>query len=336
MKEYRPIFEQLADRPLAHCATLCILPDGALLVAWFGGSYETAPDIAILGARRNPVDGSWSAPEILVEQPGSTLGQPVFLTRPDGALWLFFDVVPDSAPKDDMAFNALPPVAGWVDAQPFVQRSRDGGKTWDAPEQLMDYPGLMFRSRPLVLPDRIILPVYDERTWQSRMMISEDEGRSWRLTAPLTSPQGNIHPCLVALSDGRIVAYMRTGGEGGVIWRSESHDRGDTWTPPAPTSIPNPNSGIDLLRLQSGRLVLAFNFHDRRRTPLCVAMAGEDERWGWLRTIEEGEAEFSYPTLVQTADGDIHMVYTYRREHIQYVRFDESWLESEVTGVFAD
>ncbi len=333
MKESRPIFTQLADRPLAHCATLCALPGGRLLAAWFGGTFETAPDVAILSAYRTPENAEWSAPAVIADHPGHALGQPVFLTRPDGELWLFFDVVMETSAVQAMPFNALPPLAGWTSAQPFVQRSRDGGHTWDAATQLLDYPGLMFRSRPVLLPGRIILPVYDEKTWQSRMLISDDDGRSWRLTDPLTTPHGNIHPCVVELSDGRLLAYLRTGGEGGVIWRTESHDRGDTWAQPAQTAIPNPNSGIDLLRLQSGRLLLAFNNSDRQRTPLCVALGGEDENWQWIRVLEDGEGEFSYPTLLQTDDGDIHMVYTYRRAHIHYARFDETWLlESEVNG----
>ncbi len=326
-----PIFDQLPDRPLAHCATMIVLPDGALLTAWFGGKYETAPGMAILVARREAGCEEWSTPTVIAEMAGFALGQPVFLLHPSGELWLFFDVIERPTVSDDIPFNALPPVGGWLSAQPFWQRSFDGGRTWDSPRPLIDYPGLMFRSRPLLLPRRIIVPVYDEKTWQSRMLISDNEGQTWRLTPPLTTPAGNIHPCLVALGDGRLLAYMRTGGQGGVIWRAESADGGDSWTSPTPTNIPNPNSGIDLLRLHSGRLVLAFNNSAIRRTPLCVMISEEDEQWGRIRTLEDGLAEYSYPTLAQSPDGVIHLVYTYRREHIHYACFNEAWLlEGEV------
>lgn len=321
-----PIFDQLPDRPLAHCATVIVLPDGTLLTAWFGGKYETAPDMAILAARRDAGCEKWSAPTAIAEMDGFALGQPVFLAHPSGELWLFFDVVERPTVSDSIPFNALPPVAGWASAQPFWQRSRDGGQSWDCPRQLMDYPGLMFRSRPLLLPGRIIFPVYDEKTWQSRMLISDDEGQTWRLTDPLTTPAGNIHPCLVSLGHGQLLAYLRTGGQGGVIWRTESYDGGEHWTSPAPTHIPNPNSGIDLLRLQSGRLVLAFNNSSTQRTPLCVMIAKEGEHWGRMQVLEEGPAEYSYPALAQGPDGVIHLVYTYRREHIHYACFNEAWL----------
>lgn len=327
-----PVFEQLPARPMAHCATLTVLPDGSLLTAWFGGAYETATDVVILASRRKSPDDGWSSPKVIAEVPGHALGQPVFLVRPEGELCLFFVVITNPEPPPaSTSFNMLPPMAAWTGAEPYRQRSFDGGETWESPEHLLDYPGLMFRSRPLVLPGRIIVPMYDENTWESRMLISDDDGRSWRLTDPIVSPEGNIHASLVKLSDGRLLAYLRTGGKGGFIWRTESLDDGETWASPLPTSLPNPNSGIDLLRLHSGRLALAFNNSDRWRTPLCVALAEEDERWQWMQTLEDAHAEFSYPTLAQTDDGRIHIVYTYRREHIHYACFTEAWLRKGKT-----
>lgn len=309
----QPVFGQLQDRPFAHCATLAELPDGSLLAAWFSGAYETAPDVAILAARYDRAAQTWCAPWVIAAVPDRSVGQPVLLVRPGGELWLFFVVIMDE-------------MGDWTRAQPFWQRSTDAGSTWSQPTQVMDYPGLMFRSRPLVVSGRIILPVYDENTWESRMLISEDDGASWRLTPPLQTPTGNIHPCLVARADGRLLAYLRTGGKGGVIWRTESLDQGETWLQPTPTHLPNPNSGIDLLRLESGRLALAYNPSDRLRTPLCLALTGQGEDWQWRVTLEDAHAEFSYPTLLQTSDGRIHVVYTYRREHIHHATVSETWL----------
>lgn len=329
----KSIFNQLPDRPLAHCATLATLPDGTLLTAWFGGSFETASDVVILASELEPSADDWSPPRVIVQVPNHALGQPVFLVRPNGELWLFFDVIMGGASVQSAAFNAMPPLTDWKRAQPFWQCSTDNGKTWEQSQQLFDYPGLMFRSRPMNLSGRIIFPVYDENTWQSRMMISDDDGKTWRLTEPITTPQGNIHACVVQLSDQRLLAYMRTGGKGGVIWRAESRDAGDTWSQPTATNLPNPNSGIDLLRLRSGALVLAYNPSDHARTPLCVALAEEDEQWKWQRTLEDTPAEFSYPTLAQTNDGQIHLVYTYQREHIQYTSFTEDWLRQVTKSV---
>lgn len=323
-----PVFKQIPDRPMAHCATLELMPDGAMMTAWFGGTYETSKDMAILAARRELGSKSWSVPRVISGIPDRALGQPVFLPRPDGNVWLFFVVVtepepPPHAPRYDM----LPPPRAWYSAQPYFQISRDYGCTWENPVQLLDYPGLMFRSRPLILPNRILLPVYDERSLESRMLISDDDGDSWWLTDPIVTPHGNIHASLVQLSDGRILAYLRPCSSGGYIWSTQSLDNGETWSEPKATSLPNPNSGICLLRLNSGRLVLAYNNSKNSRTPLSIASMKEDERWESLQTLEEGKGEFSYPTMIQTDDDKIHIVYTYQRKHIHYACFTEDWLE---------
>jgi len=36
--------------------------------------------------------------------------------------------------------------------------------------------------------------------------------------------------------------------------------------------------------------------------------------------------EYSYPTILQTADGAIHIAYTVWRQKIRYVRIDEKWV----------
>jgi predicted neuraminidase len=301
------------------------------MTAWFSGTYETSRDMAILAARREHGSTGWSMPRVIADVPERALGQPVFLTTRNGEVLLFFVVITKpEAPPPTPRYNMLPPPSAWNSAQPYWQKSHDSGHTWEDPQQLLDYSGLMFRSRPLVLPDRIILPVYDENTWESRMLISDDDGFRWRLTNPIVSPPGNIHASLVQLSDGRILAYLRSRGPNSTIWRTESSDYGETWSQPTATSLPNPNSGICLLRLNSGRLALAFNNSHTSRTPFCIALAGEEENWEKIRILEDAEGEFSYPTMMQTDDSRIHLVYTYQREHIQYACFTEDWIENGI------
>ena len=311
----RPLHSPLPRHPSVHCATLCQLADGTLLAAWFGGTRELAADVVILGARLAPGQANWSAPETLVAVPGHALGQPVFLQLADGRLRLFCNLVPGGE--------------GWVSAQPHWQDSPDGGHTWGPLQRLLDYPGLMFRSKPLRLPGRILLPVYDERLWQSRMLISQDEGERWRLGPPIVTPAGNIHACLVALDDAGVLAFMRTGGRGGVIWRALSSDGGETWSRPQPTELPNPNAGIDLIRLANGDLLLACNPVARGRTPLALLSAGPQGAWRSPVLLEQGPGEYSYPTLLQAQDSRVHLVYTWRREHIRHLTFSEAWLRQK-------
>jgi predicted neuraminidase len=287
--------------------------------------------MTIFTARKQP-PSEWSAPEVLVNHPQYAVGQPVFYTRPENELWLFFVMVcGESHHPEDIpgSFDSLPPSEAWTSAQPFLQKSFDMGETWESPDQMLDYPGLMFRSRPLILQDRIIVPVYDENTWESRMLISEDNGLNWHLTESIQSPFGNIHATLVQLPNGQTLAYLRPGGKGGAIWRTVSDDLGETWQSPTPTEIPNPNSGFDLIRLRSGNLLLAFNDSYSERTPLCLALADENENWSFKYSLEDGPGEHSYPSLIQTKDGLIHIVYTYQRKHIEYAKFSEEWMLAE-------
>ena len=54
---------------MCHASTVLPLPDGTVLSAWFGGSYEGEGDTSIWTARR--ADGVWSVPVPIahVEEP---------------------------------------------------------------------------------------------------------------------------------------------------------------------------------------------------------------------------------------------------------------------------
>ena len=62
--------------------------------------------------------------------------------------------------------------------------------------------------------------------------------------------------------------------------------------------------------------------------------------WPYKRNLEIGDGycmsnnsekqvnrEFSYPSIKQTTDGNIHIDYTYFRQKIKYVRVTEDWVK---------
>lgn len=319
------IFERDPGRPSCHASTIAELPGGDLVAAWYAGSAEGQKDVAVVGSRwpsrrrsramaTERGNRAWSPIEVFADMPGLSEGNPVLHVDSSGQLWLFYVTMYGE---------------GWKSCKIKVRQSRDGGKTWSQERIIRDELGWMTRNKMLVLPDGDwLLPIYDETRWTSLIYISRDRVKTWQPSAEMESGEGNIQPSLVRLSDGSLLAYMRTGSKTvRRLWESRSHDNGRTWTKPAATSLPNPNSAADMVRLSNGHIVLVFNNTEQGRTPLTAALStDEGNSWGVMRDLESADGEYSYPAVIQTRDGLIHVAYTWRRERIKHVAFNEAWL----------
>ncbi len=84
------------------------------------------------------------------------------------------------------------------------------------------------------------------------------------------------------------------------------------------TNVANPNSGCDAITLADGRLLLVYNDSSTERTPLRVAISDDAHNWRPILSLETGQGEYSYPSLIQSRDGAVHIVYTWRRTHIKH------------------
>jgi alpha-L-rhamnosidase len=64
------------------------------------------------------------------------------------------------------------------------------------------------------------------------------------------------------------------------------------------------------------------------RTPLNVAVSVDGKSWQAALVLEDSPvSQYSYPSVIQTPDGMVHIVYTWRRERVKYVKIDPSKLE---------
>ena len=93
------------------------------------------------------------------------------------------------------------------------------------------------------------------------------------------------------------------------------------------TKLPNPSAGTDALTLRDGRQLLVYNHSKRgKKSPgrkiLNVALSNDGINWSPVLTLENQKGEYSYPAVIQAADGMIHITYTYRRESVKYVVLD--------------
>lgn len=204
----------------------------------------------------------------------------------------------------------------------------------------------------------------------SAIQVSTDRGVAWKqCTVPKS--EGLVQPDVVEVSLGHLQAFFRSRWADWV-YKSFSSD-GCTWTAPVATQIPNNNSSIQVVRLSNGHLVIAFNNSqaatkrersaDAPRWLLSVALSTDGGRtWPWVRDVETGSEvpieslpdviagvsiaeekesffehlySYEYPSIIQTADGAIHMAYTFRRRTIKYISFDETRIKGGSTkGIF--
>jgi|SRR5262245_34114721 len=305
----------------AHASTIAETSDG-LVAAWFGGSREGAPDVGIWVSRR--VNGKWTPPvEVAtgVQPDGSAYPcwNPVLFDVPGGGLMLFYKVGPT-------------PQIWWG----VVRTSRDNGTTWGAPRRLPDGVLGPIKNKPVRQPDgTLISPSSTESNelpsrWRVQFELSHDFGRTWTLTRP---PDGQsvsqidaIQPSILTYPDGRLQAVGRT--RSGRIFETWSSDAGRTWSALALTALPNPNAGLDSVTLRDGRHIVVYNHTTEGRSPLNVALSRDGIAWSPVLVIESNPGEYSYPAVIQTADGLVHVTYTWRRERIKHVVIDPAALKA--------
>jgi predicted neuraminidase len=219
-----------------------------------------------------------------------------------------------------------------------------------AADKLSRRLGWMTRAHPYVLDGkRLIVPLYSDGFSFSLMAITDDWGATWKTSAPLVGP-GNIQPSIARTRDGTLVAYMRDNGPPPKrLMISRSTDRGETWSAVQDTDLPNPGSGAEVLTLRNGHWVLVYNDLERGRHSLAVSLSDDEGRtWRWTRHLERDASEdprqrgeYHYPSIIQAADGTLHVTYSYfvppasvtpdsanrlPRKSIKHAHFNEAWI----------
>ena len=338
----------IMDQPLTlSCHASCVLPlpNGHVLAAWFGGSYEHNNDVGIYLAEKD--EAGFSRPRLMAASL-EPHWNPVLFGCADGRILLFYKIGGE--------------ICDW---RTYVRQSRDLGKTWSDERELV--PGDTgggrgpVRNKPLQLRDgRVIAPASVERgLWVSFMDISDDGCRTWRRTGMIeargTHPlwegmkywheerrkaraaglpfdesavpeeyrhgRGVIQPALWEDESG-VHALLRSGE--GAVYRTDSVDRGETWCEAYPTSLPSNNSGIDLVKTPDGALLLAYNPVGQNfgpRSPISLAVSRDrGESWEKLCDLETEPAEFSYPSLAMRGN-TVYLTYTWKRKNIAYWEF---------------
>jgi predicted neuraminidase len=308
-----------APFPSAHASTIVETPAG-LVAAWVGGTAERNPDVGIWVSRH---DGkAWSAPVEVANgvQPDGTrlpCWNPVLFQPPKGPLLLFYKV-------------GRSPRAWWG----LVRTSQDNGRTWSDAAKLPD--GILgpIRAKPVLLDDGRLLAgsstehagwVVHMETFNGRFDTPADP-KSWTKTGSLNDPKefGAIQPTILVHSKSRIQILNRSQQQ--VITEAWSEDGGRTWGKMTATPLANPSAGIDAVRLRDGRFALVYNPLPKGRERLAIALSKDGKTWAPALDLESSGGEYSYPAMIETRDGLLHVTYTWRRQRIRHAVIDPKQL----------
>lgn len=336
----------------SHGSSIVALPNGDFLAAWFQGSGErTADDVRIMGARLEKGKNKWSKTFLMADTKGLPDCNPVLFLNNKGKLFLVWIAVQGNrwegsilrtrtttnynnpgAPvwewqdnilikpgeefveEIDKKFDEMPELEhGWAEYAPLYDNMiKDASKN-----EVLRSIGWMTRIKPLILKSgRIILPLYSDGYNLSICAISDDDGESWKPSLPIVG-RGPIQPALAVRKNGDIVAYMRDSGDAPArVHKSISTDNGKTWSYTIKTDIPN-TASVELMALQDGRWAFVGNdITDGRYRVVMMLSDDEGETWKWKEYLEndskEGGGSYSYPCLIQTNDGLIHITYSSR------------------------
>ena len=308
-----------AKTPQCHASTIAESGE-TIIAAWFGGTAEKNKDVGIWVSRK--ANDKWTEPKEVVngiQEDGSRFPcwNPVLFQPKNSPLFLFYKVGPN-------------PREWWG----MYVTSKDNGESWSKPIRLPNGIYGPIKNKPVQISNGDILsPTSTEYDgWKVQIERSSDNCKTWISSGDLndTAKFQAIQPTVLIHPNSKIQLLCRTKNE--VISQLWSDDNGKTWGKMEFLGLPNPNSGIDAVTLNDGRYLLVYNPTKKNwgnRVPLTVAISNDGKVWKNIFELESvtnpntvEEEEYSYPSVIQTNDGLIHIVYTWNRKTVKYVVLD--------------
>jgi len=304
--------ENQSPTPECHASTLAATPEG-IVVAWFGGTHEKNKDVGIWISKQK--GQQWSPPKEVVNgiidaNTRYPCWNPVLFQQENGPLYLFYKVGPS-------------PIDWWG----MMMISKDNGNQWSQPQRIpAPYLGPI-KNKPVAIGSVLYCPSSTEHDgWKIHLELFDLYSQKWKALVPIQHEDkfDVIQPVLLTYPQNKFQLLNRS--KNGAIIETWSGDSGQTWSTLKPIDLPNPNSGIDGITLQNGHQLLIYNHAGTpagkwggNRYPLNVSLSANGKDWRPSYVLESNPGEFSYPAVIQSRDGMIHLCYTYNRKTIKYV-----------------
>ena len=320
--------------PAVHSATIVSKTDGGLMATWFGGSREGAGDVRIYTSTKSSTEKGWSIERPLLDRKAEgkalgrylkKLGNPVLGRDKDGRLWLFYVSVS---------------AGGWSGSAINYKVSKNNGQTWSRSKRLITSPffnvSTLVRGVPLARMDgSLSLPVYHELVGKFSEMLQIDASGRVTSLQRISHGKQSFQPAVAAMSEQNAILIARSASKSNRhIFISHTQNAGRTWSKPVATSLPNPDAGISITVGPDHSLLVVYNDSQTDRGNLALAIS-HDTGKSWKRifyfekekTPHSGE-EYSYPTIIRQGN-EYHLVYTWHRTGIRYIRFNNAWVRQQ-------
>jgi len=184
-----------------------------------------------------------------------------------------------------------------------------------------------------LLKDGSLLALYRSRwadhIYQSR---SDDGGQSWSAPQATELPNNNSSIQVTTLANGDLaLVFNAMSAEGASERRTSLYDE-----------IEDEEDDVAVAAepvIHSGKTA----FWGAPRAPMTLAISRDGGKsWPFRRNLDEGDGycmtnnsqqklnrEFSYPSIKQGLNGELHIAYTYFRQAIKYVRVEEEWVTGD-------
>lgn len=296
-------------------------PDGKLWLL-YTAQKSGNQDTSVIRYRISEDSGAtWGPIGVLFDKAGTFVRQPVVVL--DNGDWL----VP-------VFYCRTHPGEKWVGDNDIsaVRISPDQGKTWDE----FEVPGSTGCVHMNVekMPDGSLLAMYRSR-WADNIYMSRstDNGRTWTVPEPTELPNNNSSIQFVRLANGHLaIVFNDISAAQATERRTSLYDE-----------IEDEEGGAAAEAKETAPATTGKTaFWGTPRAPMTLAISEDGGRtWPFRRNLEVGDGycmtnnselhlnrEFSYPSIKQTADGLIHIAYTYYRQKIRYVRVSEDWVKA--------
>lgn len=264
---------------------------------------------------------TWGPIETLFDTPGTFVRQPIVVAR-DGA-WLCPVFMCRVAAGERWSGN---------DDISVVMRSTDAGCSWTSHEVPGSVGCVHMNIQPL--KDGGFLALYRSR-WADHIYSSRSEdGVAWSEPRPLDLPNNNSSIQFLALANGHLgLVFNNSSAANSTERRASLYD-----------DIEDSEDSGELASQSASQRGTAFWGAPRAPMTLAISYDG-GKTWPAMRNLEIGDGycmtnnstdklnrEFSYPSIAQSADGKLHIAYTYFRQNIKYVSVEEDWVTQGVAA----